>query len=39
MSQPAGIASGTYTGSLPGSPGGTRLVDEIGVYVVGGPAP
>jgi hypothetical protein len=36
---PIGIASGSYTGSLSGSPGGTPLVDEISVYVVGGPSP
>jgi hypothetical protein len=36
---PVGVASGSYTGSLSGSPGGTPLVDEISVYVVGGPAP
>lgn len=33
------VASGTYTGSLLDSPYGTPLVDEIGVYVVGGHAP
>jgi hypothetical protein len=33
------IASGTYTGSLWDSSGDTCLVDEIGIYVVGGPAP
>jgi hypothetical protein len=33
------MASGTYVGSLLDSPGGTPLVDEIGVYVVGGRAP
>jgi hypothetical protein len=35
---PGGISSGTYTGSLLDSPGGTPLVDEVGVYVVGDPA-
>ncbi len=34
-----GITSGTYTGSLSGSPDGTHLVDKIGVYVVGDPSP
>lgn len=37
--QPANMASGTYTGSLLDAPGGACLVDEIGVYVVGGSAP
>lgn len=32
---PAGIASGTYTGSLLVSPGGAPVVEGIGVYVVG----
>jgi hypothetical protein len=36
---PGSLKSGTYTGSLLDSPGGTRLVDEIGVYVVGGLGP
>jgi hypothetical protein len=36
--QPANLASGTYTGSLLDAPGGACLVDEIGVYVVGGRA-
>jgi hypothetical protein len=36
---PAGLKSGTYSGSLLDSPGGTRLVDDIGLYVVGGRAP
>ena len=37
--QPAGIASGTYTGSILAFPGDACLVDEIDVYVVGGRAP
>ncbi|HEY7456127.1 MAG TPA: hypothetical protein VH703_02530 [Solirubrobacterales bacterium] len=36
---PPGTASGTYTGSLRSAPDGPRLVDEIGVYVVGDSVP
>jgi hypothetical protein len=35
----AGIASGTYTGSLFNSPGGACLVEAIGIYVVGDSPP
>lgn len=30
------LVSGTYTGSLLNAPDGTCLVDEVGIYVVGG---
>ena len=36
---PAGIASGTYTGSLWDASGSRCIVEEIGVYVVGDHAP